>query len=355
MIRPILKTYDEALTEMVRSFWGELGSEPDLVEGSVELAFLSAVAFQVADLSARADKGIQRAVPEAIFSAFGFARAPATAGALTLRFVTPLPAVRPILIPLGTRAATGDNVVFQTTSDAVIPTGELSTDVQAVAITPGLGGNVGAGVVTRLASNIPFVSSVSNVSPGAGGRDSETLLEQKIRFAGYIRELDTSTLEAIASGLVQLRSGSGERLDQVVVADGEYDAAIHPGVLRYYAYKQGGVSATLATALLGYVRKNKAGGVQVQPGTLTTTRIDVTGSVRAAEANTVAFVREAVSTYFRQLVIGEKFSRENLIAVMKNAHPGVIEPTLDAPLTDVPAATYEKLEAGNVTITEEAA
>ena len=352
MIRPILKVYDEALTEMVRAFWGALGSEPDLVEGSVELAFLSAVAFQVADLSARGDKAVQRAVPEAIFAAFGFARLQATPATLVLRFVTPAPAIREIVIPVGTRVATGDNVTFATTSEAFIISGSVSTDVQAIAVTPGKSGNVGAGVVTRLASNIAFISAVSNVSPGQGGRDTETLDEQKARFARYLRRLDTSTLEAIAAGLVELRSANGERIEQVLVTDGEIDAAIPPGVLRYYAYKQGGLSAGLTGALLAYARKNKAGGVKVEPGLLNVTRINITGSVLANQANTAPAVRDAATAYVRALKIGEKVSRENLITVMTDAHPGVLEITLITPNADIIASAYEKLEPGTVSLEE---
>lgn len=352
MPAPVFKSYDEALAELALAYWGALGLEPDLVEGSVERSLLESIAFQVSDLSKRFDRSLQAAIPEAVFAAVGFPRIPAVASTVTLRFNTATPSGSAIIVPVGTRAATTDGVEFATTSDATIEAGATFTQVQARAVTPGAAGNVPAGSITRLASNVPMISGVANVLAATGGLDAETLEAQRARFGTYLIRLDRSTAPALMLALLEASTPTGERLDQVLVIDGQDDEDIPPGVFLVYPYKLGGISLALAEALNATALANRAAGVKVELAEVETTAVNVTAEVITDRSGAREAAEQAARDYMHNLRVGQKASRENLITVLTIAHPGISEVTLTTPAADVMADSYEKLELGTLTVTE---
>lgn len=352
MPAPVFKTYDEALAELALAYWGSMGMEPDLVEGSVERSLLEAVAFQVSDLSKRFDRALEAAIPEAVFAAVGFPRIPAVPATVTLEFTTATPSSEAIPVPAGTRATTTDGVEFATTADSFIPFGQSTVLVQARAVTPGSLGNVPAGSITRLASNVPLISSVTNPLPARGGEDAETLEAQRSRFGSYLIGLDRSTAPALTLALLSTSTPLGERLDQVVVVDGLDDNNIPAGTFRYYPYKLGGISNELALALVATASSNRAAGVKVEIGEVSTTSVNVTATVTIAYSGAQDAAQQAARDYIHNLRVGQKVSRENLITALTTSHPGILEVDLIEPAADVAAGAYEKLELGALSITE---
>ena len=75
-------------------------------------------------------------------------------------------------IPAGTRATSGDNVFFATTSKAVLPAGGSNVTVNAVCSTVGEEGNdYMPGQINIIADPTPYISGVSNLSRSSGGTE----------------------------------------------------------------------------------------------------------------------------------------------------------------------------------------
>lgn len=105
----------------------------------------------------------------------GPTRNPAAAASTTLRFT--LAAGRPfaVSIPMGTRVSMDGQVYFATDAYTEIPAGSLTAEVTATCTTAGAAGNgYQPGELAILVDPVPYVASVRNVTPTAGGADVET-------------------------------------------------------------------------------------------------------------------------------------------------------------------------------------
>jgi predicted phage baseplate assembly protein len=76
----------------------------------------------------------------------------------------------------------------------------------------GSAGNVRANTVTVLAGSIPFVSSVTNHHPGAGGRDGETIDEAKVRAPRVLRTRDRAVSAEDFELIAAEAAGSAARI-----------------------------------------------------------------------------------------------------------------------------------------------
>ncbi|MCA1492692.1 baseplate J/gp47 family protein [Ensifer sp. NBAIM29] len=86
-----------------------------------------------------------------------------------------------IVIPKGTRVASGSAVIFATDADLIIPAGMTAATVAATATTPGASWNgLGVGTVTDILDPIAYVSEASNTGVVSGGTDIED--EERFRL-----------------------------------------------------------------------------------------------------------------------------------------------------------------------------
>jgi phage-related baseplate assembly protein len=113
-------------------------------------------------------------------------RLPAASAGCTVRF-TLVSGHGNVLIPEGTRVATGDgNVLFSTGDDVFVTPDINSVDVPVLAEISGKGGNgYVPGTVNKILDPLAFVSTVANVDVTAGGSDIETdeQLRERIKLA----------------------------------------------------------------------------------------------------------------------------------------------------------------------------
>lgn len=90
-------------------------------------------------------------------------------------------------IPKGTEVETKDGLfIFQTTSDVILKTGEISVEVESVCETAGAGGNnYIIGSINNLITPLSYISTVENVTISSGGADDEDAesLRERIRQA----------------------------------------------------------------------------------------------------------------------------------------------------------------------------
>lgn len=170
----------------------------DFYTGSVARTLIEAPAIALDEFYLRVLQGLLEAIPVAVYNAFDFGEIPATAATGRVVFTTPTLVVNAVTIPEGTIVARPDSRQrFITTEDGTIRAGTNSASVRVRAEFAGATGNVPAGVVSLIQSQVTQVNGVSNPNPITGGRDAETAAERKARFVDFIGALSKGTVWAV--------------------------------------------------------------------------------------------------------------------------------------------------------------
>ena len=89
----------------------------------------------------------------------------------------------------------GESIAFVTTERLVIPPGQESGKVRAVSVFRGTDANVAANTITKSATSLSGVVSVTNLQSAAGGQDPELISEVKERFFSLIRRRNPVSAE----------------------------------------------------------------------------------------------------------------------------------------------------------------
>lgn len=115
---------------------------------------------------------------------FGFTRYPArrSKGELAFSRTDPSPTAPPILIPAGTQVMTGDETIVATVTTAVLMPGDLNVWVPALAVEPGLEGNVAPYTLTIMVNQVPGITGCTNPSAFTDGADAENDAHLRQRF-----------------------------------------------------------------------------------------------------------------------------------------------------------------------------
>ncbi len=117
---------------------------------------------------------------------FGFSRLPARRSSGELVFSRPSPSATSVRIPAASQVQndpSSDPVVsVSTLYEAVIPSGELSVTVPAIAVNAGADGNVSANDLTVRRTAIAGVTAVTNPTSFTGGVDAESDEHLRRRF-----------------------------------------------------------------------------------------------------------------------------------------------------------------------------
>lgn len=105
-------------------------------------------------------------------------------GIVTFSRSSAIAATTAAVIPVGTQivSLSVPAQYVQTTITSIMAIGQNSIDIPVQAITSGPAGNLIAGTLTTLVSNISGVSTVTNASALAGGTNTETDAQLRIRF-----------------------------------------------------------------------------------------------------------------------------------------------------------------------------
>lgn len=201
------------------------------------------------------------------------------------------------VVRFGPRVRYPDGTVRQ--HGAIPPDGAL---VQVTGYRHGGGatGNVGARTLTNLRSTLPFVSSVVNLAPAAGGVDAETVEEAKVRgplslrtgqravTAGDFERLtrETSVEVARARCLVGTETHNGA-VRVLVVPQVRTDPRLHK--IDDFA-----LSEPLLRAICEVLEERRCVGVAVEVGTPFYQGVSVAALVRALPGRPAALVRQRV-------------------------------------------------------------
>lgn len=346
----------------------------DINKGSVVRTMLEAGAVEIEELYLQMSIGLSEAIPVSVYNTFGFDRLEAAAASGSLRFTAPAPAASPIPIPIGSIVRVpGGSVVYATTLDAVIGTGNTFVDVVAAADTPGSIGNTAANTITEFVASIPGVSTVTNQQPLVNGTDAETDADRLARFRDYIKSLTRGTIHACLYGAktAQRLDANGIVIEYVasasLVEPWLTDTAQPVARFRIYIHNGGtgttGALVTLAQKIVdGYYEADgtpvpgwKAAGTICIVSAATDQAVNVTGTVAVASnyvaADVVAAAEDAIGVYIQSLGAGRNVLLSELVSIVKRDVPGVLNVTLTAPAADVTVAVSAKAVAGTITLT----
>ncbi len=106
---------------------------------------------------------------------YGVYRQGAAPASVTMKFTLSGPQEEKTVIPAGTRVTADGDVFFSTLEELSILAGATEGTVMAECTTEGTAGNgYAVGAINRLVDQVPFVASVENTTPSAGGTDEET-------------------------------------------------------------------------------------------------------------------------------------------------------------------------------------
>lgn len=163
-----------------------------------------------------------------IAALMGLARRDPTFATGSIVFSRTTPAPADIAIPAGTQVSTIDvpAATFETTEDAHLRRGALSTEVRISAITPGSGGIVRAGVIAVINRPILGVTGAQNpqATRFAGGKESDDALRDRIGRA--LQYAGRATTGAVKGALTQI---DGLREKDILVTE---DPIQRPGVVK---------------------------------------------------------------------------------------------------------------------------
>lgn len=340
------KPLEESVWEMLTHFWVTSGVAPDDTPGSVLRTLFEAVGFVVEDATYRFDAGVSEAIPRAVFDAFGFEAEGASAARATLQ-LTRATSSQPLVIPSGYQAARIDGFVYESTAEVVLEVGALSGFTEVLALRSGARGNSGANTIILPKTSLPGVVSVTNPAAATGGRDEESLDEQRRRFVLYILSIHRATKGSLAASILLDASGGGRTPIEVKVEDKVDNPALEPGVVNIYVDDgSGSVPTALLDSAEAIALERRAAGAFVTVAGVTGTAVDVTFS----SEGDVSAATEATLLYLQGLKIGQKVSREDLITALTNASGEEI--TLDAPAADVMIGSTARAIAGTISGTQ---
>ena len=365
-----LKHFESIATSMMNYLSSVQALVTDFNIGSVNRTLLESVAMELEELYYRLYKSTEKAIPEAIYTAFDFTKLSATAASGTVTFSRSVAAPQDYLIPLGTVVATADGVEFKTTANVTLLTGQTTRTASVVAVLTGAAGNVAANSVTVLRTAILGIEAVNNVSVMAGGADEETDDALRLRFQDFISSLARSPVTGVEAGArtAKLVDGSGAILERVLVAKviEEYltDSSKPVGTAKLYIDSGSGTASNNLVAACqkiidGYIDAGgnpvigyKAAGVVVTVLAVTPVvqNVACTFSLNtgAVQADVLAGLQLAARGVFDALGIGQTLDWEQLLATLIRVN-GVKTLTLTTPAADVTCGNGQRLRLGTFT------
>ena len=127
----------------------------------------------------------------------GITRNPAAYATATLKFSMQNIRSSATGIPAGTRVSNSAGVYFMTESYVEIPAGDMSVNVQGVALEAGkAANNIQVGMIDKFVDPVPYVFAVTNTTASAGGSDAENDDELTERIYMYPASYSAAGAEA---------------------------------------------------------------------------------------------------------------------------------------------------------------
>ena len=206
-----VRTADQITKEMIDYFVGATPRATDFTPGSVLRTMFEAVGITTERLDVAVGLATDEAIRGSSYLTFGFQRLganPAT-GAVTGSIQPGVSGT--FTIPEGTRFSVPGVALklYQSTQDVsiVLSGSETNPTIQIpiVATTGGVATNAAQGTITQIVTPINGLIAVTNNKALFNGHDIETDAERRQRFSQFIRTLQRATEDAIVIGALSTR------------------------------------------------------------------------------------------------------------------------------------------------------
>ena len=226
--------------------------------------------------------------------------------------------------------------------------------VSAQAVNVGVGGNVGANVLTSFGSGIRGVDTVNNTGAATGGQVPETDAAFLARFWLYLQYLFRATGAAVTYAIQSIQSGL-----TVTITDG-YDTMgdLAPGT--FFATVDDGSGsppAALISAAAQQAYLTRALGIQSAaygPSVVVATIVATIKTSYPTSDGPAA--NAAAAALIATITLGQSLSYFRLGAAIAAASPTIVELaglTINGVQADLTATVTQKIEAGTITVNTE--
>lgn len=277
--------------------------------GNLPRRLVDVFAGELALLSRSAGDVIRRSIEESTYRAWQHPELFPPRGSVTLArgellLSTPFVGQQAETFPAGSLFGSADGRTVRSVETLTVPAGTRSATLSVVSEIPGEGGNFGAGEITRFLSGRGNWA-VSNPLPVAGGRDTETDAQMRVRFQDFVESRATASRLSVFSAA--MNTFIPDPLDPAAQQRPDDAALILPWTLP-------GESGEMS---LGYVVVDGGGG-QVSPELLAAAQAKI-GRIQAAGDT---FTAIAVSPWVASLRLRVVTSRAAPFAAVRAALDG---------------------------------
>jgi uncharacterized phage protein gp47/JayE len=369
------QTFTQYVSNAVAAIQGASRQLVDLSVGSVLLAavqataaialWLQGIALQIAALTRFSSSF--GADADSWGADFGYGRLGAlfAKGQVTFSRFTP---TNQATVNLGTLVQTADGtqgyaVIADTTQPTfnaginayVIPAGTPSASVTVQSVNAALAANVAAGSITILAQSAPFVDTVSNAAPMAGGADAETDTAYHARFPRFLASLSNATPTAIRSAAQSV----GANVQFTFTENLNPDGSAHPGFFFVVADDGSGAPpSSFITAVAAAIEAVR--GTSITYGVFPPTKLFANVAMTIVTASgfvhstVAAAVSAALTSYINALPIGAPLPYAVLssiafgVAGVSNVPLSLL--TLNGGTTDLVPTAQQLVKTGSVTV-----
>lgn len=326
------KNFNTILEEMKSNAIASGTGLTDFNDGSIIMTIFESIARPLEQSYIDTRNGYTnnlRAIP---YSVFDFKQKPGQRATVNVKFTRNSAMADPSIIPSGTRVSNG-TLIFTTTADAVIESGETVSDaVGALAEDVGLKYNVAANTITTIESNVSAeIVSVNNDDSAVGGTDAETQTQMLRRFKYYINGLQGSNRYGIMAGVLGIEGVRSVSIE-------EHFDSLKSGVYNFTVYVDDG-TGSLSTPLRHEIEDLINGNdTEENPGlraagincdVVAATKVDIaivlTATIyRVEEARVKNDITVKLQEYINGLGIHENVILSSIIVLLKQI-PGITD------------------------------
>lgn len=278
----------------------------------------------------------------------------ASSAVTTIRFTLAQSLGEDYIIPANFEVTNGD-LIFATSSELVIPAGELTGDVLAICTTAGAEGNgYLAGQISTIVKPMAFLASAQNITDTSGGADAEDDPE----YADRIKLAPNSYSVAGPKKAYEYHTQS--------VSSAIIDVSVtspNPGEVKIYPLLEGGTmpSDEVLDMIQAYFATGEVSPltdeVEVLAPTAKEYAINVDYYISRDDITKAASIRSAVEAaveeyrLWQQTKIGRDITPDQLISNVKNAGAARVDFSTLSPASWVDIADGEVAQCTNVVVT----
>lgn len=343
-----LKSQEAIKEDFIAKVAASTDEMTDFTDTTPVVAIANGLSVVLEDLYNRVFRVFRSVLPVAVFESFDFKRKNALESVVNIVYGSNSPAPSDVPISDGAIISTTDGVQFRTTASSTLLTGNTVTPlIPAVAVIAGVVGNVKAGTITQLVTQIPGIDNVTNSQDASGGQDQESVEALKERFILFIRGLARTTPDGLKSGakeidgVVSVSTDEGACTVDVYIDDGTGvpSEALRQEVQDHLIANNKPAGTDIIVKIPSKILVVIAAGVELEP---------------FADPDTEkGLVETAIINYINTLEIGDNVIFARLVEAALSASPNVRNVVFTVPDCEditVSANQVARTDAASVTV-----